>query len=77
MEKEGGSEQIQRNMEEILTEVVRQGIATCPVKQKLLELGQRAANNIKEWKKRMMALENSDNTFVLYESKGKFVVAAE
>ena len=77
VEEEGGSEQIQAIMEEILTEVVRQGGPTCPVKQKLLELGQRATNNIKEWKKKMISLENSDNTFVLYESNGKFVVSAE
>ena len=77
VEEEGGSEQIQAIMEEILTEVVRQGGPTCPVKQKLLELGQRATNNIKEWKKKMISLENSDNSFVLYESNGKFVVSAE
>ena len=32
--------------------------------------------NIKEWKKKAER-QNGENTFVLYESKGKFVVAAE
>ena len=76
VEEEGGANQIQRIIEEILTEAVLRGGGTCPVKQKLLELGQRATNNIKEWKKKAER-QNSENTFVLYESKGKFVVAAE
>merc|ERR1719361_3170208 len=76
VEEEGGANQIQQIIEEILTEAVLRGGGTCPVKQKLLELGQRATNNIKEWKKKAER-QNSENTFVLYESKGKFVVAAE
>ena len=76
VEEEGGAIQIQRIIEEILTEAVSRGGGTCPVKQKLLELGQRATNNIKEWKKKAERL-NSEDTFVLYENNGKFVVAVE
>jgi len=63
VEEEGGLEAVQRIMEDILRESLTEA-THCPIRQKLLELGQRATHNILEWKRKMAKIEETGGLIV-------------
>ena len=68
VEQEGGLKHIKLIIEEIISEGLANNCKPNSVKEKLINLGQRAVTNIELWKKRQAQLNDAENLVLLVET---------